>query len=179
MKQLKAGDPAPNFQIKDIDNNPIALDQYKGRKVMLSFYRYASCPLCNLRINDLNNRVDEWKEKGLDTIAVFQSPSESIKKHAGKSSRATSFPIIPDNEQKLYKMYGVSGDWVKFLKGMKPSKIVAATAKGFLPGKIENDMNMIPADFLIDENGMLNTVYYGKDSADHLDLQIIDRFVNN
>ncbi|MEZ5022387.1 MAG: hypothetical protein R2728_03830 [Chitinophagales bacterium] len=37
MKQLKAGDPAPNFQIKDIDNNPIALDQYKGRKVMLSF----------------------------------------------------------------------------------------------------------------------------------------------
>ena len=52
----------------------------KGKKVMLSFYRYAACPLCNLRVNDLINHYPDFNNKGLEMIAIFQSPTKSILK---------------------------------------------------------------------------------------------------
>lgn len=176
MSKLKAGDKAPNILTQDTFNQTINLDELKGRKILLSFYRYASCPLCNLRVNDLITRSEGWKAKGLDMVAIFQSPAKSIKEYVGK--QAAPFPIIPDPEQVYYKKYGVNGNWSKFLKGLKPSKLFSATKNGFLPGKIENDMTMIPADFLIDENGIIHTAYYGKDSSDHLSIQLIEGFVN-
>ncbi len=177
MSKLKIGVKAPNIVTEDIFEAKVNLDQFKGRKVLLSFYRYASCPLCNLRVNDLIRHSDNWSSKGLDMIAVFQSPAKSIKQYVGKQD--APFPIIPDPEQTFYKKYGVSGSWGKFLIGLKPSKLFSAAKKGFVPGKIETDITMVPADFLIDEKGIIHTVYYGKDASDHLDIQLIEGFVNN
>ncbi len=176
MTQLTSGIQAPNFKTKDIFNTEISLESLKGKKVMVSFYRYASCPLCNLRVNQLINKYPEWNEKGLEMIAIFQSPTESIQKYVGKHD--SPFPIIPDPKQKLYKKYKVTGSLGKFLIGLKPSKLFSAAKIGFLPGKMENDITMIPADFIIDENGIIHTAYYGKDSSDHIDIQAVDRFLN-
>jgi peroxiredoxin len=177
MSTLNDGIAAPNFAQKDIADTLIDLSKYKGKKVMLSFYRYASCPLCNLRIQDLIRHYPTFKSKGLEMIAVFQSPKSSILEYVGKQD--APFPIVPDPEQQLYHLYGVSGDWGKFVKGLiQPKKIFATVKNGFLPGKMENDINMIPADFLIDENGTIHTAYYGKDASDHLHIKVIENFLN-
>ena len=178
MNKLNKGIIAPEFNWSDTNNQTISLSNYRGKKLMLSFYRYASCPLCNLRVNDLISRSKVWQKKGFELIAVFQSPADSIKSNVGKQD--SPFPILPDPKQTLYKKYGVSGNWGKFLKGViNPMKLIAATKKGFYPGKIETDLTMIPADFLIDDNGIIHTAYYGKDAADHLNIQSIEHFINS
>lgn len=176
MGKYKAGDAAPAFEATDIRDRGISLENYRGRKVMLSFYRYASCPLCNLRISELLEKQASWKADGLDLIAVFQSPKESIDHYAGK--QGIPFPVIADPRRKLYDMYGVHADLLKFAaSALHPEKLLQAAKKGFLPGKVENKVAMIPADFLIDESGKIFLAYYGKDASDHLDASVIESFI--
>ena len=50
--RIQPGQPAKNFTIEDVFGNSVALPDYKGQRLMLSFYRYAACPLSNLRIHE-------------------------------------------------------------------------------------------------------------------------------
>ena len=96
--RLKPGKPAPPFEAWDISGTqPINLQRYRGRYVLLSFYRYASCPLCNLRVHELMQRHADWQARGLDMLAVFQSPVGKIRQYVG--AQQTPFPLIPDPEQ--------------------------------------------------------------------------------
>lgn len=60
MNRLQANDRAPEFVARDFLGAPVDLQPLRGHKVMLSFYRYASCPLCNLRMRDLIRGYDAW-----------------------------------------------------------------------------------------------------------------------
>lgn len=42
---------------------------------------------------------------------------------------------------------------------------------GFFNMKSMSDKPLLPADFLIDEDGSIHKVYYGKDFGDHIDLK--------
>jgi peroxiredoxin len=42
VKLLDVGDEAPDFELKDEAGNVHKLSSFRGRRVILSFYRYAS-----------------------------------------------------------------------------------------------------------------------------------------
>lgn len=176
MAQLNKGDKAPQFEIKDAFDEIISLNNYKGKRLMLSFYRYASCPLCNLRINEVIGKYDDWTSKNFETIAVFQSPKARVNEYVGKQD--APFPIIPDDDLKLYKLYGVEGSWRKMMSSLNLKKMTQAFKKGFFIGKSDNEFNMIPADFLIDEQGIIQHAFYGKNIGDHLPTHFIEAFIN-
>lgn len=172
--KLSVGAQAPSFTLPDLHGQVIGLEQFRGRKLLLSFYRYASCPFCNLRVHQLSKQAPAWQVRGLDLVAVFQSPRESILEYAG--SEARPFAILPDPERGLYRQYGVEGSWGGFLKaGLQLGKVAAAMKEGFMPGKMEGDINMVPADFIIDEDGRVLVAYYGRDISDHLPEEVIEQ----
>ena len=70
----------------------------KGKKVLLSFYRYASCPFCNLRFHSLSKKQQEWRDKSLERVAVFQSPTSSILEYAGKDYSPVRIIPNPDRD---------------------------------------------------------------------------------
>lgn len=175
--RLQPGQAAPAFTVTDFTGVSHALSDYRGKKVLLSFYRYASCPFCNLRIHQLRQQAAEWEGKGLVMLAVFQSPAATIMEYA--AGETVEFPIIPDPELKLYTLYRVESSWLAFAKAtLRAGDIAKATAKGYLPGgKVDGDMNRIPADFLIDGQGVIRTAFYGKDIGDHLDTAAVEAFI--
>lgn len=175
--KLSPGDAAPGFRLEDLHGNPVSLEQFRGRKLLLSFYRYASCPFCNLRVHRLSQQAPAWQARGLDLAAVFQSPRESILEHAGREPRP--FAILPDPARGLYRQYGVERSWGAFLKAsLQVGKMAEAARQGFLPGKMEGDIHRVPADFLIGEDGRVLVAYYGKDISDHLDEAVIEQHLS-
>jgi len=40
--RIQNGDPAKNFDVQDLDGKPIRLKDYAGKRLLLSFFRYAS-----------------------------------------------------------------------------------------------------------------------------------------
>lgn len=170
--RLTEGEKAREFQVKDLSGNEVSLRDYQGKRLMLSFYRYASCPLCNLRVHELAENHDSLKERGLNMLAFFQSPEESIRRYVGRQD--PPFRIVADPDRKVYRMYGVEPSWAGFLKGsLRVSSMIAAAGKGFLPGKMEGDKAMIPADFLIGPDLTVERAYYGADIGDHMPMQDI------
>ena len=175
--KLHPAQPAKDFQVIDIHNAPIALSDYAGKKLMISFYRYASCPLCNLRVHELIERFPEFQARGLHMLAFFQSPSARIQQYVGKQK--VPFPLIADPAQLIYRRYGVEASWVGFGKALfKLSRVFDAVVKNrFLPGTMEGDTAMIPADFLIGPDLIVRHAFYGKDISDHIPIPDIENFL--
>jgi len=145
---------------------------------MISFYRYASCPLCNLRVHELIQHFPAFNSKGLSLLAFFQSPDEGIRQYVGK--QAAPFPIIADPNHEIYQRYGVAPSWLGFGKAMAfklPMAFQAVFRKGFLPGRMDGDKAMIPADFLITPEQTIYRAYYGSDIGDHLPIKEIQSFL--
>ncbi len=173
--RLKNGVKAPDFSVKSVFGEEFKLSKKREKILLLSFYRYASCPVCNMRINSLIKNFNEY-EKYLEVVAVFQSPEENIVKYVGKQD--IPFKVISDSNMLLYKKYKVESSWIGFIKACflrLPVILKAIFVKGYLPGAIDGDMNRIPADFLIDKDNTIIEAYYGKDIGDHIPIKDVLR----
>ena len=160
--RLQPGQKAIPFEMEDVFDNRISLEDYRGKRLLLSFYRYAGCPLCNYRIEKLVLLTPRFRRLGLDMLAVFQSPKESILYYVEK--RDSPFSIIADPERRIYRAYGVEPSWKGLFKGaVRLPTLLRASRRGFFPGKVEGNPAMLPADFLIDETLVVREAYYGKD----------------
>lgn len=170
--RLSPGQFPPALSTKDFLGQKVDLQQHRGHRVLLSFFRYASCPVCNLRVRSLIVAHERLTSQGLSVIAVFQSPSESIAEYVGKQD--APFPIVPDPEMELYKRFGVEIRWGGLLNGHSALAAFKGMGNGFAPGRIEGPINRTPADFLIDPDGRIAVAHYGKNIDDHLELDIIE-----
>ncbi|PKP09500.1 MAG: hypothetical protein CVU09_11195 [Bacteroidetes bacterium HGW-Bacteroidetes-4] len=176
--RLKLGDKAIVFNENDISGNAINLASFVGKKVYLTFYRGASCPFCNLRVHELIEKMNHFNEKDLVVIGFFKSTKEEILEHAGKQN--PPFAIIPDPHKKYYSAYGLEQSLFAKMKTMFRLRAMKKIfANKLIPEKMLKDDNTVPADFLIDENGIIQTAHYGKDFGDHLNFTIIDKWINN
>ncbi|MGY8763193.1 MAG: peroxiredoxin family protein [Fidelibacterota bacterium] len=171
--RLRQGEQAPNFDRMDYANQTQSIEKYRGKKLLISFFRYASCPLCNLQVHKLINHYTSWKNMNFEILAIFESTPESIKEYVGQQD--APFPIIPDPDLTLYKLFKLESNWLKFVPAAIPFLI--SIAHGFYPGKTEGDRSIVPANFLIDEKGKIQKAYYGKHIGDHLSMKQINQFI--
>lgn len=175
--KLQQGQAAPDFNVLDIFDTPISLQDYAGQKLLISFYRFASCPFCNLRVHKLIQQLPEFSNRGLNIISFWQSPKESIRKDVGRQQ--PPFPLIPDPKRHIYQLYGLERSKTAVAKAIlfHFNLIVEANQKGFHKKEIDGDMEQIPADFLINPDGTIHQAYYGTHVGDHLPFSAIRAFL--
>jgi thioredoxin-dependent peroxiredoxin len=174
--KLSVGQPAPVFITKDIWGNEFNLAEIKSQKMLITFFRYAECALCNLRISEVVRFQDNLKRNNIKFIAIFQSPDISLRESVA-SKHQFDFTIISDPDRELYNLYDVKPSWLKLFQtlNIKAIKSVFQAAKlGFKPGgKVEGAFHQIPADFVINENKTIEIAHYGNSVVDHLPLKDI------
>ena len=169
------GEKVIHIKLPAIDGSVYDTDSIKGMPFMLSFYRFASCPFCNLRIHELVTRFDELG-KNFTMVAVFDSPLDNLKKHT--AGHEAPFPILADESNQYYREYGIEHSFSGVLKGMilRMPTLVKGMMKGYLPTSLKGSITTMPADFLVDAKGIIQTAYYGKDEGDHLSFEQIKEF---
>jgi peroxiredoxin Q/BCP len=166
---LKKGDRAPDFIVQDIDGKTIKLSDYKNKKLLLCFFRYAGCPFCNLILHSFVERYPKLHDNGLDILAFIQSPKESIIEYPAKKQQPRPpFPLIPDPKRHVYNQYGVELSLKGLVKGgFKIPKMVTSLYKHRFPqGKIDGKFLLMPAFFLIGPKDFkIYDAYYSPDFA--------------
>ncbi|MBL7812426.1 MAG: redoxin domain-containing protein [Bacteroidetes bacterium] len=171
-QRLKKGQIAPLFSGIDIQGDTIELGKYKGKKILLAFFRYASCPVCNVRMHQLIENHDSIQAKGYQIIAVFESANNTLKEYVTETP--VPFPIIGDPQLRLYKKYRVEKSFWKTVGAgfsRKTKKTMKEGRKLFArKHKRDGHITRIPADFIIDPKGIIINAYYGKNIGDHLPL---------
>jgi len=114
--RLKTEDKAIPFSAETIQGKTISLKEFGGKPLLLMFFRYASCPMCNLRLRDFALHFPRLHERGLEVVAFFHSPARSIRANAGKQHYP--FHMVADPEFKVYRSYGVETSWLRFFLSM-------------------------------------------------------------
>ena len=76
--KINIGDKIEDIELPDSYGNIFKLSSTKGKKVLLTFYRHASCAVCNLRINEFVKRYDEFGEN-FSMVGIFHSSTKKFK----------------------------------------------------------------------------------------------------
>ena len=167
--QLKKGDIAPYISLVDINNQKFELKNYRGKKVLITFYRFASCPFCNLRIHNIVQNYERYKEH-FEIVAIFESDLNMLQKQMQKYD--SPFRIMSDRKRLYYDAYNIEKSFIGMIKGMlfRMPSLFKSMFMGNIPLNIDSSILTMPADFLINEDGIIDIAYYAKDEGDHLDL---------
>lgn len=175
MPMLKVGDDAPNLVLPAIDGTTFDMSAMKGKRVILTFFRFSTCPFCNIRINRILKRWNEFSEDTV-MVGVFDAKIGELTKRMKKHN--PPFTIAADETYEHFKQNSVRKSFLRFMWGAlrSPLTFMQATLKGYVPMTLSlSKMSIIPVDVLIDENGKVVDAHYCKDTVDHLP---IDRLIS-
>src|SRR5574344_105684 len=104
---MNIGDKVPSILGNDANGESIALDTFKGKKVILYFYPKDNTPGCTAEACSLRDNYSELKKRGYAIIGVSVDNSTSHQKFITKNS--IPFPLIADTDKKLVEQLGVWG----------------------------------------------------------------------
>jgi len=133
---LNVGDKAPDFNLLNQDENVIALKDLKGEKFILWFYPKASTPGWTVEGQGFRDELNEFKKLG---IRIFGVSADSVKKQKNfHTKQKFNFDLLSDESHSMLEQYGV---W---------------SLKKFMGREY---MGIIRATYMIDEKGIIKTVY--------------------
>jgi peroxiredoxin len=106
-------DRASDFTLKDLDGRSVRLSDYKGRTIVL-YFMATWCPECRGAIPQLKEIYSSYNARGLVLLTI--NVMESKDKVAAFSRKYNlPYPVLLDEDGKVYRSYGVGGVPVKAL----------------------------------------------------------------
>lgn len=157
---------APSFDLNDVFDRRINLEDYKGKRTLIGFYRHAGCPFCNLRVHALTKIYPQVKEMNMEMIFFFESKKDVILRSTFHQE-VSPVPIISDPENTWYKAYGIEKSGVK----SAVSHITTFVQTAIKAGKTGVPMHLMagdesiktmPAEFLLDEELIVRKLHYSE-----------------
>ena len=171
MPQLSVGDDAPTIVLPAVDGTDFDLSTFKGKRVILTFFRFDSCPFCNLRVHRL---VKRWGEFPEDTVMVgiFDAKLSALKKRMKKHE--VPFTLVADETYEHFLNNGVKKSFFRVMLAplRAPITFLETVVRGYIPLTLSiPKLSTLPVDILIDENGKIVEAHYCKDTVDHLPIE--------
>ena len=152
-KALKVGDKAPDFELPNASGKTVKLSALleKG-PVVVTWYRGAWCPYCNIALKGFQKVLPEIKAEGASLVAISpQTPDNSL---STVEKDGLGFEVLSDKGNKTAHAFGVA---------YKVPAVVAEQMKGRLDlGKYNGDSsNELPlgATYVIGKGGVIRYAF--------------------
>lgn len=156
---LEVGEKAPDFALPNAMGEEVRLsDRLADGPVVLTFYRGAWCPYCNLELHALQSSLPAFREHGAQLIAVTpQKPDRSKEqiKEAGYE-----FEILSDLDSTVAKDYELYFEVPPELNELYRQKFNLDLADYNGEGRYELP---VPGTFVIDRKGVIRAAFADTD----------------
>lgn len=136
MNPLSVGSQAPIFTLLNQQEQPVSLNDFLGKKVLVYFYPKALTPGCTTQACGLRDSKSELDELGLVVLGISPDTPKKLAQFIEKKN--LNFTLLSDPDHKIAEQFGVWGE------------------KKFM-GKTYDGIHRI--SFLIDENGKIIHVF--------------------
>lgn len=67
---IAAGEPAPEFSLRDQDGEEVSLSDYRGRKLLLVFYPQDFSPVCSDQLSVYQEVKPQIAEQGVELLGI-------------------------------------------------------------------------------------------------------------
>ena len=99
------GDMAPDFELPDTELKMRTLNEFKGKKIVLSFIVAASSPVCEAELCTLRDSSQEMNNLGVQVVSISNDGPFANKAFAEKHN--FNFPLLADYNSKTIRDYDV------------------------------------------------------------------------
>ena len=131
MTELKAGEPAPDFELPDQEGNLVRLRQFRGKSaVVVYFYPKDDTSGCTIEACGFRDDYARFKGAGAEVLGISGDSATSHRAFAAKFN--LPFTLLSDAGGRVRKLYGVKKTF------------------GILPGR---------ATYVIDRDGIVRHVF--------------------
>ena len=167
-KALNTGDRLPAFSLPNANNETRSLSDFLSNgPLVVSFYRGAWCPYCNLEINALQKRLPDIKATGAQLVAISpQLPEKSVDQ---VSNSHLDFEVLSDIGNVLAKECGLVFTLPEALRPIYDAWQID------IPGHNgDNSFELpIPATYIVDTAGKVRYAHVDMDYTRRLEPDII------
>ena len=153
-KALKLGDTAPMFKLPGADGVMVKFaDVLASGPAVVSFYRGAWCPFCNLELRALQRELANAEAAGVTLVAISPNTPDTSAKMVDEDE--LTFPVLSDAENAVAKafnlVYEMEEGLVDFYKA-EGRNIAQMNGSDIweLP---------VPATYVIDQAGIIQYAY--------------------
>ncbi len=131
MTELKAGEPAPDFELPDQEGNLVRLRQFRGKgAVVVYFYPKDDTSGCTIEACGFRDDYARFKAAGVEVLGISGDSGASHRAFAAKFN--LPFTLLSDAGGRVRKLYGVK------------------KTLGILPGRVT---------YVIDRDGIVRHVF--------------------
>ena len=103
---LDAGQPAPSFSGHDLNGNPLRLEDYQGKPVMLTFWS-PDCGACREELPTLQAIASDPNADITLLTIVSKVPAAEVQQFVTEAG--LTFPILVDEPGNIAKAYEITG----------------------------------------------------------------------
>ncbi len=101
------GVTAPEFRLRDQDNQLLTLQDFKGRWLVLYFYPKDDTPGCTTEARNFARDLPQFTQ--LNSVVVGISLDDVASHKAFADDSKLNFPLLADEDKKVAKAYNVLG----------------------------------------------------------------------
>lgn len=162
---LKIGARAPDFTLKDAQGKDVTLSKLlKQGPVILTFYRGAWCPYCNLQLKLLNESLPQFEHYGAQLVAVTpQLPDKSL----GQLKKdGYPFMILSDLDSQVMRAYNLYFEVPPELSEVYKRAIGLDLADYNGEGRY---VLPVPGTFVIDSRGIIRGAFANTDYTQRME----------
>uniref|UniRef100_UPI0031DD4346 peroxiredoxin-like family protein n=1 Tax=Mycobacterium sp. TaxID=1785 RepID=UPI0031DD4346 len=178
--QLSSGATIPVRRLEAISGKPVDVPAPSGR-THLQFRRFAGCPICHLHLRSFADRYRDVADAGITEVVFFHSAAVELRGYQS----LLPFTVVADPDMVQYRAFGVE----KGLRAIADPRAWGSAFRGYARAfRHRSDPNCagvgstdgtthlgMPADFLIDPDGTVVAVHYGRHADDQWSVdQLLD-----
>ena len=100
-----AGEPAPDFSLRDINGKEVSLSSYKGKVVLVNFWA-TWCGPCKLEMPHLDKMDRDLEAKGFEVISISTDDARAASKVKPLIKRGGyGFTVLLDKDTSVVSQY--------------------------------------------------------------------------
>ncbi len=170
MTRINVGEKMPDFVFNTGYRTGVRLYDGTAEKTVLWVVRYIGCPPCRYDAHVIGQRISEFKEKNTNVFVLMQSDQAHIQEDLERTGEPDlAVEIISDPDMVIYKaldiraaadkteLRGEGEEYERYL-----AKGAATKEAGYTHGDYEGDELQLPAQFIIDRDGIVLFANYAR-----------------
>lgn len=101
---LKVGDKAPDFRLFNTDKQPVTLESYRGKSLIIHFFPLAFTGVCTTQLCSVRDAITMYSNDTTDVVAISTDTPHTLAKF--KETLNLNFTLLSDYNQEASEAYG-------------------------------------------------------------------------